>query len=553
MLPLQPHLREGAEVSRYRVEGMLARGGMGLVYRARDTRLDRPVALKVLSPDFSGDARFRERFVRESRLAASVDHPHVIPIYEADDWHGLLYIAMRLVHGADLAAVLDAGYRIDVPTALRVLGQTAAALDAAHDAGLVHRDVKPGNLLMAGATEAAVPADVHVYLTDFGLTKKTSSVSGITATGQFLGTLHYVSPEQIRGGDVDRRADLYALACVAYEVLAGDPPFARDGDAAVLWAQVYAPPPQVTAVRPDLPVAVDTALARGLAKEAGARPETCGEFVALLCDALVRAAAPGTVVPPPVPGPAPGAGPDPRPPHPSLPGSVLPGAGLPGVEPGTVPRRPDEPVPDPWGRPARAERPARRGRRAVLAGAAVLLAVAVALALWRPWSAGPALVERALLPGWAAAVPDDWTSAEVGGRAGFTVHAPRDWTAVFRSDAGRAAAAQAVADDPDTVVGVYAEVAEGLDAASPVALVGLVEPHLAAPVTLTPGESTRLGGRDAVAFTGVLDLGGGEQLLLSGTVTTTEPRLLVVGFSPAAVADDWRPVFADVVGSVTPD
>ncbi|GAB3300485.1 hypothetical protein GCM10027451_02800 [Geodermatophilus aquaeductus] len=546
MLPLQPHLQEGAEVSRYRVEELLARGGMGLVYRARDMRLDRLVALKVLTPQFSGDERFRERFVRESRLAAAVDHPHVIPIYEADDWNGLLYLAMRLVPGADLSAVLGARTRLDTATVLRVLAQTAAALDAAHDAGLVHRDVKPANLVMAGASAGSVPADVHVYLTDFGLTKRTSSVSGITATGQFLGTLHYAAPEQIRGEAVDRRTDLYALACVAYEMLAGDPPFARDGDAAVLWAQVYAPPPAVTPLRPDLPQAVDAVLARGLAKEPDARPGTCGEFVALLAGALHRTPArptAGHAVPPAGGGPAV----DPRPPHPSLPGERLP----PGRAPSTV-QPPPAPVPPPW--PA-GSTPGRRGagrgrRRLLVAGTAALLAVAAVLALWRPWSGGPDLVDRTLVEGWTATVPEEWAPARVGGRAGFSVLAPRDWTAVFRSEAGRAEAAAAVEEDPDAVVGVYGEIAEGLDAPTPVALVGLVEPHLAAPVTLTPGEATRLAGRDAVAFTGTLSLDADRSLLLSGAVTTEEPRLLVVTFRPLAVADAWRPVVQRVLGSV---
>src|SRR4051794_15361666 len=188
----QPILEAGTQISRYRVEALVARGGMGLVYRARDARLDRPVALKVLSPELSDDERFRERFVRESRLAAAVDHPNVIPVYEADDWDGMLYIAMRFVDGVDLHTVLATSGRMDPATALPLLAQAADALDAAHRLGLVHRDVKPGNFMLAGASADHLPPSPHVYLTDFGLTKRASSVSGLTRTGQFLGSLHYV-------------------------------------------------------------------------------------------------------------------------------------------------------------------------------------------------------------------------------------------------------------------------------------------------------------------------------------------------------------------------
>ena len=201
----QPLLEPGTDVSRFRVEQLLARGGMGLVYRARDVRLDRPVALKVLAPEVSDDEEFRQRFVRECRLAAALDHPHVVPVYEADDWHGLLYVAMRFVHGADLASVLRGG-PLDLPEAMLLITQTASALDAAHDAGLVHRDVKPGNLLVAGARPGHVPEGAHLYLTDFGLTKQAGSLSGLTRSGTFLGSLHYVAPEQIRGEDAGRHA-----------------------------------------------------------------------------------------------------------------------------------------------------------------------------------------------------------------------------------------------------------------------------------------------------------------------------------------------------------
>src|SRR5690349_4953846 len=276
---LQAGLEPGTVVSRYRVEELVARGGMGLVYRATDVRLDRPVALKILSPELSEDERFRERFVRESRLAAAVDHPNVIPVYEADDWNGLLYLAMRFVDGVDLHTVLAASGRMDPPAALPLLGQAADALDAAHRVGLVHRDVKPGNFMLAGASAERVPAGTHVYLTDFGLTKRASSVSGLTRTGQFLGSLHYVAPEQIRGEDVDARTDVYALACVAFETFAGRPVFDVEGEAGLLWAHMSLPPASLTTARPGLPREVDDVIGRAMAKDPTERPATCGEFL----------------------------------------------------------------------------------------------------------------------------------------------------------------------------------------------------------------------------------------------------------------------------------
>ncbi len=198
MEPVQDYLYPGAEFAGYQIQSLVARGGMGVVYRALDVQLGRPVALKLLAPELAANEKFRQRFVRESRLAASVDHPNILPIYAAGEWSGLLYIAMRFVHGTDLKAELDARGPLPLTEALGILSHTAAALDAAHGAGLVHRDVKPGNILLSDD-----PANGHrlVYLTDFGLTKRTTSATGVTTAGHFLGTLDYVAPEQIRGGD----------------------------------------------------------------------------------------------------------------------------------------------------------------------------------------------------------------------------------------------------------------------------------------------------------------------------------------------------------------
>ncbi|MFL6131258.1 MAG: serine/threonine-protein kinase, partial [Nocardioidaceae bacterium] len=199
-VPLPPGLKPGTKVSHYRIEKLIARGGMGLVYLATDLRLERRVALKMLSPELSDDASFRDRFMRESRLAAAVDHPNIIPIHEAGDWNGLLFIAMRYVEGVDLHTALAVSGPPETATAISLLAQAADALDAAHQGGLVHRDVKPGNLLLAGASADRIPTTAHVYLTDFGLTKRVTSVSHLTRSGQFLGV-----PALCRAGADPRR------------------------------------------------------------------------------------------------------------------------------------------------------------------------------------------------------------------------------------------------------------------------------------------------------------------------------------------------------------
>jgi serine/threonine protein kinase len=214
-------IRPGATFAGYRVESQVGRGGMGVVYRAWDLSLDRPVALKLIAPELAEDERFRARFLREPRLAASLDHPGVVPIYEAGEWEGRLYLSMRFVEGSDLKSVLEREDRLAPERALVVLAQVADALDAAHRRDLVHRDVKPANVLL--------DEDGHAYLTDFGITKQVGGVS--TDTGGVLGTLDYLAPEQIRGEDVDGRTDGYALGCVLYECLAGTPPFRRSTEA----------------------------------------------------------------------------------------------------------------------------------------------------------------------------------------------------------------------------------------------------------------------------------------------------------------------------------
>ncbi|MER7394689.1 serine/threonine-protein kinase [Streptomyces sp. NPDC000151] len=286
----------GRRIAGYLLEDEIGRGGMAVVYRAQDLRLGRTVAVKLLAPELARNDTFRQRFAHESRVAASIDHPHIVPVFEAGETDGVLYIAMRYVEGRDLRALLDRDGRLPLETACRVALQVASALDAAHAHDLVHRDVKPGNVLVADGTDSDHPE--HVYLTDFGLTKKSLSLTGFTRVGQFVGTLDYVAPEQISGRPVDGRCDVYSLACVVFEMLTGAPPFRRDDDMALLWAHQYDPAPPLTSLRPDLPPAVDAVLANALAKAPGDRYGTCRGFVTALRTAG-RTAAP--VAPPSTP------------------------------------------------------------------------------------------------------------------------------------------------------------------------------------------------------------------------------------------------------------
>jgi serine/threonine-protein kinase len=273
-------LEAGAVLGRYRVESLIGRGGMGAVYLATDTQLDRPVAFKVLSPELTDDGRFRDRFMAESRIAASLDHPNIVPVYEAGEIDGQLFIAMRYIDGQDLSDVLAARGALSIALAVRIVTAVAAALDAAHAKGLVHRDVKPGNVLLAGSDEAP-----HVYLTDFGLTKRIGDAS-MTAAGQIVGSIGYVAPEQVEGRPVDARTDVYSLGCLAYEILVGAQPFRRDSEMAVLMAHVADPPPSLLASRPELPEALDAAVAQAMAKDPGARFASAGEFAAALSEAM---------------------------------------------------------------------------------------------------------------------------------------------------------------------------------------------------------------------------------------------------------------------------
>jgi tRNA A-37 threonylcarbamoyl transferase component Bud32 len=295
--------RLGSTLGDYTIESVIGRGGMSVVYLARHTRLERHVALKVMAEELSENEGFRTRFVREAKMAANLEHPNIVPVYDAGEIGGVLYLAMRVIRGTDLRRVINEGGPMDPERVLTISGQVASALDAAHRAGLVHRDVKPGNILLAIDGD-----EEHAFLTDFGLTKHVSSKSGLTKTGTFLGTVDYVAPEQIRGSEVDGRTDEYSLGCVVYECLTGDVPFTKDQDVATLFAHVEDERPRVSSARPDLPDALSDAVARAMSKDKEQRFETCQGFVRAARTALAQAATvpnPTIVATPPVPsGPA---------------------------------------------------------------------------------------------------------------------------------------------------------------------------------------------------------------------------------------------------------
>jgi YVTN family beta-propeller protein len=277
-----PTLHEGDEFAGHRILGIAGRGGMGVVYRAIQLDLDRPVALKLIAPQLAEDPGFRERFVRESRAAASIDHPNVIPIYYTGEDDGALYIAMRYVEGSDLRTLVRAEHRLEPGRAANILAQVASALDAAHARGIVHRDVKPANVLL-GAGE-------HAYLTDFGLTKNVMSHTASTQAGGWVGTLGYVAPEQIRGERVDARSDVYALGCVLYHTLAGSPPYQRETEEATLWAHLHDDPPTEA---PGVSERFEPVLTRALAKDPDDRFQSAGDLGRAALAAAGRVPAPG--------------------------------------------------------------------------------------------------------------------------------------------------------------------------------------------------------------------------------------------------------------------
>jgi tRNA A-37 threonylcarbamoyl transferase component Bud32 len=315
---MDPHARIGTEVGNYLVESFIGQGGMGVVYLAQHTRLKQKRALKILDAELAHDQAFRERFFRESELAASLEHPNIIPVHDAGEANGVLYIAMRFIDGTDLRALLEEVTRLDPPRAIQILGDVAGALDAAHRAGLVHRDVKPGNIMIERASSG--PRE-HVYLTDFGLVKRMDAGDAQTMSHIFLGTVDYAAPEQFKGEVLDGRADQYALGCVLFECLTGDPPFRREQDAAVMYAHIAEERPSVTERRPELPKGVDPVVGKAMARSREERFGTCSEMIAaararLMAtkEASVAPVAPVVAPAPPRPAPGPAAAVAPAPP-----------------------------------------------------------------------------------------------------------------------------------------------------------------------------------------------------------------------------------------------
>jgi len=266
-------LSAGDEFAGYRIERRLGRGGMGILYLAVEPGLDRRVALKLIAPEAAAEEVFARRFAEESRIAASIEHPNVVPIYAAGEERGVPYIAMRYVSGSDLSRRIADDGRLEPRRAAALIAQVAEGLDAIHAAGLVHRDVKPANVLLSGEQGSE-----HAYLTDFGVARNLATESGLTQTGRFVGTLDYVAPEQIAGGTADARVDVYALGCLLFKLLTGEVPFPREGEAARLYAHLNDPPPAPSLYAPGVPMALDDVVARAMSKQPGDRYPSAGDL-----------------------------------------------------------------------------------------------------------------------------------------------------------------------------------------------------------------------------------------------------------------------------------
>jgi hypothetical protein len=266
-------IRPGDELDGFVIEAIAGRGGMGVVFRARQKQPDRAVALKVIAADLADDPKFRSRFQREATLAAQIEHPNVIPVYAVGEADGVLYLAMRFVDGIDMRALLVQQGRLEPRQAAAIIDQVAQALDSAHSRGLVHRDVKPANILITTAGGRQ-----HVYLSDFGLSRHVEGSQGLTGTGAFLGTIDYVAPEQARGEAVDARTDVYSLGCVLFQALTGSVPYPMDNDLAKLYAHDSQPPPSVLERAPDTPAAFESVLKRAMNKDPDERYLSAGDL-----------------------------------------------------------------------------------------------------------------------------------------------------------------------------------------------------------------------------------------------------------------------------------
>jgi serine/threonine protein kinase len=366
----------------YELEELIGRGGMAVVFRAHDVRLNRTVALKIVAPEHAADDSYKTRFLGESRTAAAVDHPNIVPIYEAGEVSGVLFIAMRFVQGGDVSSLVR-DQPIAPARAADIIRQAASALDKAHARGLVHRDIKPENMLLDSGDDDRPD---HLYLSDFGLSKEMLRASGPTPSGLFVGTMDYISPEQIEGRQLDGRADQYSLGCSAFKLLAGLPPYRRDSGPAIIAAHLWAEPPLLSSLRPELGEPVDQVFLKVLAKSPDDRYRTCAEFARALTEAL--AASPATASPagvsPPAHGPAPRSTGEPAPDPARLSGQLTM----------TAPGLSARPVPQ----PPPAHPPARR----ILIGvAASLVVIAAGLGLVHVLTGWPASAK----PGPAASGP----------------------------------------------------------------------------------------------------------------------------------------------------
>lgn len=328
----------GAQLASYRIEQLIGEGGMSQIYLAEHVVLQKKVALKLLGRELADDENFRERFLRESRLAAALDHPNIVDIYDAGEADGRLFIAMRYIAGSDLRTQIKEQGALPPERALSILSQAAVALDAAHERGLVHRDVKPGNILLG--------AGDHVYLTDFGVAKQNADRRGLTRTGFFVGTLDYAAPEQIRGEQLDGRADVYAFGCLLYQCLSGKLPYERDSDVQVMFAHLEEPPPRLS---DDFPPALDAVVGKAMAKRREDRYPSCAQLVAAARNALTSPA--------------------------QAPEQPVPSQGVAPSPDTTIDRLPDF-VPEPTPAPPKRRRPSRNWLLAAAGAGAFLIALA---------------------------------------------------------------------------------------------------------------------------------------------------------------------------------
>ena len=386
-MPAEPMV--GTEFAGYRLNAVISRTNMSVVYTAEHPRLGHAVALKVLAPDLASNDRFRERFVSESRMAAGIRHPNVIPIYDAGPSDGLLYIAMLYVAGADLRAILKERGRLSPDQAVLLLGQAGRGLDAAHRQSLVHRDVKPGNILVERGEDQDPD---HVYLSDFGITKRALTHTGLTSTGQFVGTVDYVAPEQIAGGHVDARADIYSLGCVLYECLVGSVPFVKEYDQAIVYSHQHDATPRASQLRPELGEAIDDVIARATAKNPDDRYPSCRAMMDAAAAAFgladsrpIRVATvisdqPAQATPQPHPSTPPPSTPPPSTPPPSTPPpAYVPWQTPPESQAAATPVPPPPAQPS-WSGPPSWQPPPRRGWLTPALVAVVALAMGAALA-----------------------------------------------------------------------------------------------------------------------------------------------------------------------------